>query len=107
MNKPQPIQRTPVLDYHECRDYLQEKYNYKERNYANRTFGGDNNDAPYLDFWHWVVDACEVHNGGIMTFHKEMLEQFEDDDFHHIILTYYFNEFCPPDKDSIDFLVEW
>ncbi len=68
-------------DYLEVRDYLQDKYGYDERDYAGKyakkkgieTPEGE--PTPYLDFWHWVVDNYDIHNGCYITFSSDRLEE--------------------------------
>ncbi len=65
MDKPTK-KKTEMYDYHEMVEYIEKKYNIHTRDYAGK-FVNDKPDAPYLDFWHWLLDySCgEIHNGGI------------------------------------------
>lgn len=76
LDKPKKKSRS-YYDYIQCRDYLQAKYNYLERDYAGKFANGKLNGKPYLDFWHWVLDNHEVHNGCEILFSKEELETIE------------------------------
>lgn len=58
--KPRPGQ---FLDYHEVIAYIEQKYGVDTRNYAKHMYTGKPDDPPYQDFWHWVMDRNEVHNG--------------------------------------------
>lgn len=64
MKKPKPkiIKR---LDYHECKDYIEEKLGYKLRDTLGKfsTKDGYNSSIEYRDFWHFLVDKCNIHNG--------------------------------------------
>lgn len=68
-------------DYNELRDYLQDKYNYDEWDYAGKyskrkgVSTPEGEVVPYLDFWHWVVENYDIHNGCYITFHSERFEE--------------------------------
>lgn len=111
MNKPSPQSKT-ALDYHECRDYLQAKYNYNERDYdaCFQTSRGLEPDSsrPYKDFWHYVLEKCDyIKNGCYFDMDKEyFLEGLEEDDFRYIITNHYFDEFGDGNP-NIEFWIEW
>jgi hypothetical protein len=70
-----PTKKTKsYYDYIQCRDYLQKKYDYNERDYAGKFKNRDKEDVPYQDFWHWVIEHYQVCNGCFITFSKEYLE---------------------------------
>ena len=93
--KPQPTTRT-AYDYHECRDYLQKKYKYNERDYAKKFVTGSTMGEPYQDFWHWVVDHNDISNGCLITFSRETLNNpdFDGDQWVKTIYGYYLTEFA-------------
>jgi hypothetical protein len=95
-------------DYIECCNYLQEKYKYDELNYAGKKFT-DDNEIPYLNFWHWVIDNYEISNGCFITFNKEVLENGsfrEDQKWAKEIYKLYIDEFA--DKDGeLEMYVWW
>ena len=104
-DKPQPRVKI-ALDYHECRNYLHEKYNYDERNFAGWK-PGTNDAMPYQDFWHWLIEKADyIANGCYIWLEKEWIEDLDEDDFRTICLTRYFDEFGNG-EDSIEFWVEW
>lgn len=113
MNKPQKETKT-YYDYHKCRDYLQKKYKYDERDYAGRyKHRGEkivsmNEEKPYLDFWHWVCDNYSVHNGCFITFYKDVLEDLNKDDEKWMkeIYTHYIEEFAD-DSGELEMYVWW
>ena len=80
MDKPQPKTMT-YYDYTECRNYLQEKYGYNERDFAGRhkVSWPENAHIPYLDFWHWVCEHHEVFNGCMIDFSREVLDDPDTD----------------------------
>lgn len=107
MEKPVPQTQT-ALDYIQCRDYLEDKYDYKERDYGKKhSTGTYNPDAPYLDFWHYVLhNADEISNGAYFHMFDDWADDLEDDDFRKIILKRYFDEFGNG-EEIIRFWVEW
>lgn len=60
MKKPKPKKRQPVLDYHECADYIAHKLGIEDlRNVAGWDAGQkDQDNPPYLDWWHFISDNC-------------------------------------------------
>ena len=95
-----------AYDYHECRDYLQRIHGYDERDYLG-TFKG-NDDAPYQDFWHFVLDQNgSIHNDCFFTMHEEWADGAEP--WQKQILTYYLDAFGEGKKGerSIYFHVWW
>lgn len=68
-----PKKRTmEYWDYNEVIEYVEEKYGFKSRDYAGKFYGNESPDArghapapeaDYLDFWHWLLDRVDVHNG--------------------------------------------
>lgn len=63
MNKPKKHAKY-AYDYHELADYVGEKLGHNLRDYAEK-FEGECHDFshPYLDFWHWLIDQVDIHNG--------------------------------------------
>lgn len=104
--KPQKQSRT-YYDYNECRDYLQEKYDYDERDYAGKYSHGNSGDGnkPYLDFWHWVIERYEIHNGCYITFDKSELDDIEKDWIKEIY-SHYLDEFAD-DNGELEMYVWW
>lgn len=108
MDKPQP--KTLIYyDYHECRNYLQEKYGYNERDYAGH-FTTHNNIKPYLNFWHWLIDHEEISNGSYVTFSRENLAEWKVDevipDWAAEIYTRYLDEFADA-LGTVEFCTYW
>ena len=72
--KPKEKTKT-AYDYNECRDWLQAKYGYDERDYAGKYASPiPNPSAPYQDFWHFVLDQTPVHNGCYINIEDSWLE---------------------------------
>jgi hypothetical protein len=51
-------------EFNEVMHYLEKKHRKSFRNYAGTKFTGKPDDAPYQDFWHYMLDFSVVHNGG-------------------------------------------
>lgn len=104
--KPTKRHHVDAYDYHECRDYLQARDGYEERDYAGKYQGHP--EAPYQDFWHFVLDKEEITNGGSFTmceWWKKEAEPWEQD-----ILLKYLDTFGERGEDgdrTIDFYVGW
>ena len=107
LKKPQKKTKT-YYDYHECRNYLQKKYGYDERNYAGKKFSGDT-DVPYQDFWHWLIDHHGIHNGCFVTFDRDTLKNEDTDwmgDWVKEIYTHYIEEFAD-ENGELEMEVWW
>ena len=107
--KPEPIY---ALDYHKCIHFLEEKYNFDSRDYAGRYKERiSNQNIPYQNFWHWVVEMSELlGNGSYITMFDNWAEDLPEDDFRTIILNYFFQEFGEYGEDEgsiLRFWVEW
>jgi hypothetical protein len=99
-------------DYDEVINYVEQKYGFDANDYGNR-FGSTkvNEDAPYLDFWHWIIDRCQINNGVITELPiKEWLEEKCDDSDWDIkpwikeILQYIYDEFG---EDEMNMYFYW
>lgn len=74
MEKPQ-IKTREYIDFLEVQDYIEHKYNIKLRGYTpqngftdeqllkTKEEYGSHEKKPYLDFWHWICNNYEIHNG--------------------------------------------
>lgn len=92
-------------DYHEVRDWLNHMYERDDRDVLGK-FNG-NIDAEYRDFWHFVCENAEIHNGCIFTMYEEWAEDAED--WQKEIIEQYMKNFgTGNDGDrEIQFWVEW
>lgn len=103
--KPQKRVRS-CYDYRECRDYLQQKYGYDERDYAGKYRGnGVRDDVEYLDFWHWVVENHEIHNGCYVVFGRNR-ELQNDPAWVKKIYSRYLDEFAD-ENGELEMYVWW
>lgn len=94
------------FDYNKCRDYLQAKYGYDERDYAGKFVGkGVRENVPYLDFWHWVLNHHQIQNGCFVVFTRWEYEDIEEE-WVKVIYGHYLDEFA--DKEgNLDLYVWW
>lgn len=107
MDKPQP-QCVTYYDYRACRDYLQEKYGYNERNYAGKSALGAARDAPFQDFWLFVVQRSALdRNDSFFVMAEEWGAGAED--WQQKILGDYMDEFGTGEQGHrvIEFHVWW
>jgi hypothetical protein len=67
MKKPR-LKSRKSYDYNECAEYIAHKLGVKDiRDFAGRWNGDKFNESkPYQDFWHFLYNHCEIHNGGEM-----------------------------------------
>jgi hypothetical protein len=65
MTKPK-MKARESFDYHECADYIEAKLGYDLRDTLGK-FDPKNSsnyeNIEYRDFWHFICDHCEIHNG--------------------------------------------
>lgn len=99
-------------DYNQCRNYLQDKYNYDERDYAKKYYRNKknkitkvNNDKPYLDFWCWVLDNYTINNGCFITFYKNDIKQIKEDWIKEIY-SHYIDEFAD-ENGELEMYIWW
>lgn len=93
-------------DYHECRDYLQKKFGYDERDYAKIYNNGKyDKDIECLDFWYWLCEHSEIHNGCFVYFSKENLDDLDGDEWVKEIYGHYIDEFA--DKNGELTMYAW
>ena len=95
--------------YSECRKYLEKKYGYDERNYANTKYDGTPDDAPYQDFWHFVCDFANPNNGSYFTMDNFWLDKKygAKEEWQRTIIEYYLSEFGEGKNREIEFYVWW
>ena len=109
MEKPTPTYaHEATLDYIKCRDFIEDKYQIKTRDYAGK-FGKDGvTDKPYLDFWHWLIGEYDyICNDSHFTLMPlEHLKDNRTPDWVKEILKLFVAEF-PPDNGGINFHVRW
>lgn len=110
MKKPVKIQSDPYYNFLEVMHYLEEKHGKNFRDYAGK-YGktGVNSEAPYLDFWHWMMNAIgdSIQNGCFIYMPEYMyiITDVTEPDWVKEILGY-FMEFLQEDYDKKMWL-EW
>jgi hypothetical protein len=69
-------------DWRSVQKYVEAKYKICMEDYGGKFKNSKvNEEAPYLDFWHWILDRCDIHNGCYTTFYiKEWLDEKADGD---------------------------
>jgi|GEM_PF-2422786 len=103
MKKPEP-RKIERLDYSECEEYIAWKLGIKNlRNVAGKSYDPKSPDykKPYQDFWHFIVNYYDVHNGSTFTIFSEMLENAKD--WQKTIIQAFIDEF----GDNAEYWVEW
>ena len=106
MEKPQKKTKE-YYDYYECCRYLEKKYEYQERDYLGKFKNGKCDDnIEYLDFWHWVIDHYEIHNGCFITFCEDAMDYTEEEEWIKTIYGYYIEEFADENGD-LEMYVSW
>jgi hypothetical protein len=105
MEKPKQ-QIDKFYDYMKCRDYIEKKYGYKTRNFANCKYTGKPDDAPYQDFWHYLCDRMGVQNGCTFELDINDIDNAEEGWQKKIILDF-LNEFGTGKNQAVTFHVEW
>lgn len=62
MDKPQ-LKTRQAFDYHECERYIEYQLGYKLGDTLGRWDTSPPKDVEYRDFWHFLCDRCNLHNG--------------------------------------------
>jgi hypothetical protein len=110
MQKPIPVTQPAAYDYHACRDWINRVYRITIEDYAN-CFGPDgDSERPFLSFWHWIMERCDIHNG--CYFGLDLADEAEDSetpDWVKQILLRFLVEFAPNDTEGYThwFWVSW
>jgi hypothetical protein len=55
--KPERKVFAPAHDWNKVEEYIEKKYKVELRGYKPEV------DSQYRDFWHWLLDKTEIHNG--------------------------------------------
>jgi hypothetical protein len=63
-------------------------------------------EPEYQDFWHFIIENYEIHNGCYFIMTKDLYEK-EIKDWQKEILGYFFDEFDPKNTGEIEFFVCW
>lgn len=97
MNKPEK-ETTEYYDWLKAKEYVNAKLGRDIRDYAGMfpKNGPRNPDAPYQDFWHWMLDKAEISNGCIVTMARWWGDGAEA--WQQEILSEFLAEFGEPDE---------
>jgi hypothetical protein len=115
MNKPVKKEHESHYDYNECQDWIESKYGYKVRDYLgkftyykNGSPKGFNENIKYLDFWHWITDNFDIHNGSYFLFSKDDLNNYRKSEPEWVKRIYndFLTEFAD-ENGEIEFYVWW
>lgn len=84
-----------ILDYNKCAKYIEQKYGVHLRDYAGKYFGPNPDQSkPYLDFWHSVLDRCEVSSGSFFYLYFDEWGELNIEDWEQEILDMFEKEFA-------------
>lgn len=105
MKKPVAKQRPgDFFDWFECVKWIEQKYNCDIRDYAGRYKGNPFHDEkPYQDFWHFIIDGTEIHNGCEYYMEPLELKEYADEDWQKEICQMFYDEF----GEDLSFWIEW
>ena len=109
MQKPakQTIQR---WNYRDVIEYIEYKYQIKTRDMGQKYYGKRDKDAPYWDFWHFVINELGEITNGCYLYLPLVAEKYEYNgpppEWFCEVLGYIKAEFAP-DEDEIELWVEW
>lgn len=114
MEKPVPKHiADPTLHWNDVSDYLSEVLGKNLRNYAGTKYTGLDDDPPYQDFWHHILDSDGgISNGSFFILGVSMNEDYVWDKSKRWIGEIYdaIAEHFPEQVDEegvITFWVEW
>ena len=105
MDKPKQHERTPILCYFECKDYIDKVLGRDIDDYYGYH---KNRQEVYCNFWHWLGDNHEIVNGGTfyMFFGTRYLDNMEP--WAKEIHEAFKKEFAECIKDDyLEFEVDW
>lgn len=78
MDKPEK-ETAESYDYSQCEKWVAKKLGIRDlRDVANRFGPKPNKDAEYQDFWHFLIDSQEIHNGCFIHIDTHYLEESPD-----------------------------
>lgn len=93
MIKPKKRSRKSHYDYNEISDYIEKKYNIELRGYKKKK------DGIYRDFWHWLLQRNEIHNGCYIYLIPEDIDYdqvIKDEDYIGIPKSKWDGDYAPP-----------
>jgi len=105
--KPQRKPCVTAYDWGEVQKYIEKKYSCNLRDFAGK-FGdhGCSEDVEYQDFWHWILDQNDIHNG--CQFHLRFGDLSTQPSWVQQIASYIIAEFPEVGSDDgLDLWVDW
>lgn len=106
LTKPKKKSGKSYWDFHEVTNYLEQLHGKDFRDYAGKWCAKGNEEKPYLDFWHWIIDGGDIHNGCFFYMpDRECLNDPEVEDWKKEIVKYYV-DFLGDDYDE-EMWVDW
>ena len=106
-DKPQRKPCVIAYDWDEVKKYIEKKYSCDLRDFAGK-FGvhGCSEDVEYQDFWHWIIDGNDIHNG--CQFHLRFGDLSAQPSWVQQIASYIVAEFPEAgDDNGLDLWVSW
>lgn len=88
-------------DHHKCAEKIEKKLGYKLRDTLSKFSGKGVKEVEYRDFWHFIVDRYDPHNGSIICINSELKERAKN--WQKEILDAFVEEF----GDFQKYWVEW
>ena len=105
MKKPIPKTKTSY-NYNECLDYIKTKYGYDPDNFANCKFTGKPDDPPFQNFWGYLCECMEIHNGCYIYFNTFWMDNAPEE-WQKKIFKDFLTEFGEGIDQEIVFWVSW
>lgn len=113
MKKPELVQQEPALNYFECRDYINQKYDIDIDNFANKTYDdSESADNPYQNFWHTICN--ELQNDSYFNMYvgepsEYYRSKYKDEVWSMTVIDLFKKEFSEYliDEEFLRFWVEW
>lgn len=102
-----PTKKTIVCwDYNKCADYISKKLGKDIRNFAGCKFKVRGKDAPYQDFWHFLIDILNPSRGGFIHLSNEWLDNCTEP-WHKEIMEAFLVEFGEGENRECEFHTDW
>ena len=104
MKKPEKKIVIKAIDYNDAAKYIEEKYNFRVRDYFDR-FSGKvpyPNDLEYADFWLFLIDHQQINNPCTIYIDSYLLEVAEKD-WQQKIINIFIEEF----GEDTEYYVYW
>lgn len=104
--KPKKKDLGKAFVWREVRDFIQKKYKVDLDDYKGKFKKNAKPDTKYCNFWHWMVEDSDIHNGCFTWLGWDWLDSDETEPWIKEILTMIMKEFAPKD-DDLKLWVDW